>query len=50
MEKITSIEVTFKPYAEDAEPNTLVFRLAPTEGMPYAYKLNIRDLPTQPRQ
>lgn len=32
-EKTTSIEVTFKPYAEEAEPNTLVFRLAPTEGI-----------------
>lgn len=32
-EKTTSIEVTFRPYAEEAEPNTLVFRLAPTEGI-----------------
>jgi glucose-6-phosphate 1-dehydrogenase len=32
-EKSTHIEVTFKPYAEDANPNTLIFRLAPTEGI-----------------
>lgn len=32
-EKTTHIEVTFKPYAADAVPNVLIFRLAPTEGI-----------------